>query len=241
MTLPAVNDHGIVALADASIEVATATALATEAWPEHPALTFDEAQALTQEIRSTTVQLWALVLRAYEGKAWRVLGYNSWRAYTTRELQLSQSHAYRLLDHARVLRALEAATNSPMGELVTERRARALKPHLDEVAAQVEHSVAAGVIPAEALEQAERALVQREARYAASRKRDPHSRANRDMAARVRLATTEVLLGDALTDDADSIRWELLDPDLIPLWTRDLREAARQIAAFADRIERATR
>jgi hypothetical protein len=235
-SLPPVTDHGIVPLSDGSVEVVGAIASAAEARPEFPALTFDEAQALTQEIRSTTVQLWALVLRAYEGHAWRVLGYRSWRAYVTREFQLSQSYAYRLLDHARVIRTLEAATNSPMGEIVTERRARALKPHIEDVAVQVGNSVVAGATPAEALEQAERALKERETRYTDSRKKDPRTATNREMVVRVRRVTADVLLGDVLPS-ADEIDWHLLDAELVPTWVEKLRNAARQILAFADQME----
>jgi hypothetical protein len=232
--LPPVTDHGIVPLSDGSIELVGP--LATEARPELPALTFDEAQALTQEIRSSAVKLWALVLRAYEGHAWRVLGYRSWRAYTTQEFQLSQSHAYRLLDHARVVRALEGAANSPLGEIVTERRARALKPHIDEVAAEVGVSVAAGATPAEALEQAERALKERETRYTDSRQKDSRTATNREMVVRVRRVTADVLLGDVLPS-ADEIDWHLLDAELIPTWVEKLRNAAHQILAFADQME----
>lgn len=76
----------------------------------------DEARTLTEEIRSTVERLHMLLLHAYEGQAWAALGYTSWRAYATAEFALSQSHAYRLLDQARVVREIEADSDSPIGE-----------------------------------------------------------------------------------------------------------------------------
>lgn len=62
----------------------------------------------------------ALTLDAYERKAWQVLGYASWREYAKTEFSMGQSHAYRLLDQGRVIRALEEAAGiSPMGEIVS--------------------------------------------------------------------------------------------------------------------------
>lgn len=72
-------------------------------------LNADEARALTDEIKGTTERLYALLLRAQEGRAWSALGYGSWREYAMTEFQMSQSHAYRLLDQARVIEAIEAA------------------------------------------------------------------------------------------------------------------------------------
>lgn len=124
-------------------------------------LTRVEARALTDEIRFTTEKLYALLLRAYEGQAWVALGYDSWRDYAMSEFQMSQSQAYRLLDQARVIEAIEAASTrdevehvdverigpsfakrsfSPMGEkdqllstpLPSEREARELAPLLAE-------------------------------------------------------------------------------------------------------------
>ena len=89
-------------------------------------LTADAARELTTAIRTTAEQIHALLLQAYEGRAWSALGYESWREYATVELGISQSHAYRLLDHARIVRGIEAAAVSPIGELPTEGQAREL-------------------------------------------------------------------------------------------------------------------
>lgn len=89
-------------------------------------LTADEARALTLEIKGAAERIYALLLRAHEGRAWSALGYESWRDYAMAEFGMSQSHAYRLLDQARVVRDIEAASSSPIGELPNEGQAREL-------------------------------------------------------------------------------------------------------------------
>lgn len=89
-------------------------------------LNADEARALTDEIRGAAEQVYALLLKAHEGEAWTPLGYGSWREYAMAEFGMSQSYAYRLLDQARVIREIEAASVSPIGELPNEGQAREL-------------------------------------------------------------------------------------------------------------------
>lgn len=48
-------------------------------------MTVEEARALTDEIRHDAAQLWDKVARAYIRRAWDVLGYKSWDAYTDAE------------------------------------------------------------------------------------------------------------------------------------------------------------
>src|SRR5687768_8036370 len=81
-------------------------------------LSADEARALTDRIKDAADQLWTLLLEAHEGRAWEALGYTSWRDYAKSEFGIGQSHAYRLLDQGRVIRAVAAAANSPIGEHV---------------------------------------------------------------------------------------------------------------------------
>lgn len=89
-------------------------------------LTADEARQLTAEIKGAAERIYSLLLRANEGRAWSALGYGSWRDYAMAEFGMSQSYAYRLLDQARVVRDIEAASVSPIGELPNESQAREL-------------------------------------------------------------------------------------------------------------------
>jgi hypothetical protein len=89
-------------------------------------LTADEARTLTTEIQQSAERTHALLLRAHEGEAWAALGYASWRDYATAEFNMSQSRAYQLLDQARVVRAIEATSDSTNVELPNEAQAREL-------------------------------------------------------------------------------------------------------------------
>lgn len=88
-------------------------------------LTAEEAQALTDEIRTCAERLCTLLLRAKEGEAWKALGYKSWRAYATAEFELPQSRAYELLNHGRVIEELEAS-DSAIAEMPNEGQSREL-------------------------------------------------------------------------------------------------------------------
>lgn len=89
-------------------------------------LTAEEARALTDEIQQSAERTYSLLLRAHEGEAWAALGYGSWRDYATTEFNMSQSRAYQLLDQARVVRSIEAASDSTNVELPNEAQAREL-------------------------------------------------------------------------------------------------------------------
>jgi hypothetical protein len=94
-------------------------------------LTPDEARQLTHDIKRDTQALWAQLLRAYEGGAHIALGYSSWAAYCSAEFAMGRSHAYRMLDSARVIDALP----SPIGDAqipTSEAVARELTPLLDQ-------------------------------------------------------------------------------------------------------------
>lgn len=143
--------------------IRTAPAAPQSATPTTAPLTVAEARALTDRIRGAAETLSALLLEAYSRGAWTALGYASWREYATAELSISQSRAYQLLDHAKVVSAIQAAAGdiSTMVETggdristvveITEREARDLKPQLEAVTDEVRTRVARGEQPAEAV------------------------------------------------------------------------------------------
>jgi hypothetical protein len=91
-------------------------------------LSLEQARDLTDEVKADAAALWSKLLTLYEGKAHEALGYTSWADYYTEEFGESKSHGYRLLEAARVDRAL---TDSPMGERpASERVAREMAPVL---------------------------------------------------------------------------------------------------------------
>lgn len=89
-----------------------------------PRLSQGEARRLTDEARRDAQALWRKLLDLYEGGAHEALGFSSWAAYCKAEFDIRKSHAYRVLDAARVARVF------PHGGM-TERQARELAPLLD--------------------------------------------------------------------------------------------------------------
>ena len=118
----------------------------------------EQAQDLTDQIKTTTEALWVLLTRAWEGKAWEVLGYDTWAAYLQGEFAISKAYSYRIIHQGNVIHALaEAVGESPMGDSLTipERQTRIITPEkLPQVVAKVRTQVANGVEAREAIETA---------------------------------------------------------------------------------------
>jgi hypothetical protein len=125
---------------DAGLDAATVHAAAGE-------LDYEGALELTQRIKSTSSELWDLLLEAHQGKAWRALGYLSWRDYVGSEFQMSRSRAYQLVDQAIVIAEIEAAAGASTSVDISEAAARDLKPHLPDVVDAVKDRIISGVEP----------------------------------------------------------------------------------------------
>jgi len=113
------------------------------------ALTIDEARELTSRINHAGNRLVGLLEEAHERRIWEAYGYASWVEYAQAELTISRSHAYRLLDHGKVERAIEAVTGERVA--IPERQARELKPALPAVTDEIKTRVEAGESVAEAV------------------------------------------------------------------------------------------
>jgi hypothetical protein len=118
-----------------------------------------EAREITDRIRGAATRLHDLLLEAYARGAWKALGYGSWREYATSELSISQSRAYRLLDQAKVIAAIQEAAGdevdfSQLGKSVTARAAEEIKDDLPWVTETIAVKVAAGAEPAAAVREA---------------------------------------------------------------------------------------
>lgn len=96
-------------------------------------LTEKEARKLTNEIRTQTVTLWLLVSEAHARRAWSALGYDSWKAYAKEELEMSESNSFKLLDQAKVMKAIAQAGADP----------KTITPPPARVVARVKHSLPA--------------------------------------------------------------------------------------------------
>jgi hypothetical protein len=78
---------------------------------ETVALTRDEARELTDEVKGDAAALWTKLVRLYEGKAHKALGFRSWGAYYEAEFGGSASRGYQLLNAGRVFEKLPIGTD----------------------------------------------------------------------------------------------------------------------------------
>ena len=79
---------------------------------EAPQLTLEEAEELTYEIQQAATNLLDLVVRAYSGRVWVPLGYDSWDAYCEEELDAPGLRVPRE-DRQEVVQSLREAGLSP--------------------------------------------------------------------------------------------------------------------------------
>ena len=100
----------------------------------------DQIREAIQELSTAGARLCLALADAHDARDWDVLGYSSFAAYLAAELGISRAHGYRLVDHARVIRALaEAAKLTPEQVVLPERTSRRIATRLEEVAAEVRH------------------------------------------------------------------------------------------------------
>lgn len=116
-------------------------------------LTKAEAKALTDRIRHHIDAAWADITRAYEGKAWKPLGYASWEAYVKAEFDMSRRRSYQLIDQGRVIGAIAEAAGKSVhhGTQINERTAREIKDDLPAVTAEIRGRVEQGEDPEKAV------------------------------------------------------------------------------------------
>lgn len=91
-------------------------------------MTASTARQLTDSIKADTESLWLRLLHAYEQGVHTALGYSSWGDYCQTEFGTGSNYAYRLLDAARVAKAIEE--HLPIGKPSNESVARQLVPLL---------------------------------------------------------------------------------------------------------------
>lgn len=103
-----------------------------------PPLEEDEAREITDRIKSTTNLLYLLIKRAHAGKAWKALGYTSFESYVKEEFNYSRSYAYKLLNQANVIEAIESVAPEGTEVYVGELTARGLKKSLPELLEAIE-------------------------------------------------------------------------------------------------------
>jgi hypothetical protein len=103
-----------------------------------PALTVDQAKEITERIKTTTNVLYLLIKRAHAGKAYTALGYSNFEEYVRSEFNFSRSYAYKLLNQATVIEAIEEVAPEGTSIYIGDATARGLKKILPEILAEVE-------------------------------------------------------------------------------------------------------
>lgn len=103
-----------------------------------PPLNRDEALEITEKIKGTTNLLYLLIKRAHAGKAYLALGYSSFEKYVNAEFNYSRSYAYKLLNQATVIEAIQAVVPEGTEVYVGELASRSLKHALPELVSEIE-------------------------------------------------------------------------------------------------------
>jgi hypothetical protein len=99
------------------------------------------ARALTERIKSAANNFSLLLLEAQERQAWVALGYRTWERYVRQEFGLSRTRSYELLDHARLIQAIQATTGMPLMEDIPPYAARKVKPYFGQFIAGLKSRV----------------------------------------------------------------------------------------------------
>jgi hypothetical protein len=106
-----------------------------------PELSTDEAKELTNTIKTQTNVLYLLIARAHAGKAHKALGYSSFQEYIKQEFNYSKSYAYKLLDQAKIIDAIEEVMPEGAQVYVSDATARGLKASMAEFIPELEEKV----------------------------------------------------------------------------------------------------
>jgi len=99
------------------------------------------ARALTEKIKSAANNFSLLLLEAQERQAWVALGYRTWERYVRQEFGLSRTRSYELLDHGRLIRAIQATTGVSLIEDIPPYAARKVKPYFGQFIAGLKSRV----------------------------------------------------------------------------------------------------
>jgi hypothetical protein len=127
-----------------------------------------EARELTERIRTALEDVCLLLMEAHTRRVWIPLGYRSWSEYVQIELAMSRSRSYELLNHARLVQAIQAEAGISQAPSISTYAAGLLRPHLAEIILAIRERVA--TLPEEQATAAVQEIVE-EARARAAQRR----------------------------------------------------------------------
>lgn len=108
-----------------------------------------EAREITDAIRSAATATYILLAQAHEGKAYKALGYDTWKDYVISEFEVSPQRSYQLLDLSKAIKMIESAAPEGTKVKLTESQARGIKKELPKITEQIREETA-GKSPEEA-------------------------------------------------------------------------------------------
>lgn len=170
-------------------------------------LTEAEARALTTEIQHVTVRMWMLVAEAHDRKAWKALGYQSWKQYVVTELQMTEQRSFQLLDQAKIMAEIEAAGVDALAiEPPPSRVVQKVKGDMRGVRRVVKKVVRKGGEPEEIVQALRDLAATNDAKKAKNRGEDAEPGTTRQRPA-AKVTTTTTLVDDSDAKPPRGQRW----------------------------------
>lgn len=136
--LAVTTDHANDEVATLIQHDSTGQEVTTEINFSSPPLTKEQAVEITARIKTTTNLLYMLIKRAHAGKAYEALGYRTFKDYIAGEFQFSTVYAYRLLNQANFIEAIEAKVPTGTEVRISEPVSKELKHVLPELLEEIE-------------------------------------------------------------------------------------------------------
>lgn len=122
---------------DEEVEVVSNGEEARELLAKGENLTIDDAQNITQAIRSTSEALWWLLYVAHSTKSYQQEGYKTWKSYIEDNMTISLSTANALVTQGTVIDAITSSAPEGVNVHFTQAQSRDLKKVLDKVSATI--------------------------------------------------------------------------------------------------------
>lgn len=97
----------------------------------------EEAEEITEAIRSAATATYVLIARAHAQKAHIAMGYETWAEYVNAEFDMSAARSYQLLNMSKVVEEIEAASPEGTEVKLTEAQARDIKRELPKITERI--------------------------------------------------------------------------------------------------------
>lgn len=102
----------------------------------------EQAEEITEAIKSTLTATYVLLQRAYKGNAFKAMGYETWKEYIAGEFDFTVQRSYQLLDQARVVDAITESAPEGFEASITEAQARDIKRELPKITERIKEKTA---------------------------------------------------------------------------------------------------